>query len=181
MNIFFLDPDPNLSAQFNVDRHVVKIITEINQCLSTCYENGKAPYRHSHFNHPICKWIRQSLANYNLSIDYCDSLCKEYTYRYGKIHKGELILKFFKDNKPIIDNIGVTEIPRCFGVRSGAMMIILDNRHGAPRLTSRCIRGIGSWTLNNVAHGNKSLTNFCHNKIHRYIPEQNHEHTYQWR
>ena len=106
-----------------MDRHVVKIITEINQCLSTCYENGKAPYRHSHFNHPICKWIRQSLANYNLSINYCDSLCREYTYRYGKIHKGELVLKFFKDNKPIINDIGVTVIPRCFGDYKSSIII----------------------------------------------------------
>lgn len=115
MNIFFLDYDPEINAQYYVDKHVVKIITECNQLLSNVYPNGISPYKHSHFNHPMSKWIRSSLTNFNFTVEYCDALCKEYTYRYNKIHKGESILEFIKNNLPNMNDIGFTNPPRCFG------------------------------------------------------------------
>lgn len=114
MNIFFLDEDPKISAIYNVDAHVIKIITEINQQLACAYPNGFAPYKHSHRNHPMTRWCISSLSNFNLAIQHGEALCAEYTYRYEKTHKGEAILNWYKNNAPKIPDIGLTNQPRCF-------------------------------------------------------------------
>lgn len=115
MNIFFLDPDFNACAQAHVDRHVVKIITEANQCMACAYPRGVAPYRHSYFNHPMTVWVRSSFSNFNWVVNYCLALCQEYTYRYNKIHAGEAVVNWYCNNLPQITDLGFTEPPRCFG------------------------------------------------------------------
>jgi len=117
LNIFFLDEsfDPDKTAINYVDKHVIKIITEINSCLSSAYPKGVAPYKHTHINHPICKWIRSSLTNFNWSIQMGLALCREYTFRYGKIHAGQKILNWYLDNLPKIPDVGWTMPPQCFG------------------------------------------------------------------
>lgn len=100
MNIFFLDKDPYVAAQMQVDKHVVKMILETAQILSTNHrildgdESGALPdgrdedfYRATHRNHPSTKWARQSVENYNWLADHFDGLLKEYTHRYGKQHQ----------------------------------------------------------------------------------------------
>jgi len=37
MNIFYLDPQPRLCAQYHCDKHVVKMILEYAQLLSTAH------------------------------------------------------------------------------------------------------------------------------------------------
>lgn len=115
MNLFFLDEDLQKCAQSHVDRHVVKIITEANQCMSCAYPNGTAPYRHSYVNHPMVKWVKESRGNFNWTLNYCFELCREYTYRYERIHKGEGVAAWFKANPPQISDVGLTNPPRCFG------------------------------------------------------------------
>lgn len=119
MNLFHLDLDPVLAAQMNVDRHCVKIITEANQLLATAYESGKAPYKLTHQNGPMAIWVRNSLENFLWTINHCEALCKEYTFRYGKIHKGEAVLNWYKANIPNIPSKGFTTVPRCFGEFKG--------------------------------------------------------------
>lgn len=114
MNAFWLDYNNDIAAQYYVDKHVVKIITEINQCLSTAYKEGEAPYKLTHVNHPLCIFARSSLSNFRYLIDHNLALCKEYTYRYEKQHKGEQILNWFINNPPKIKDIGLQSIPRCF-------------------------------------------------------------------
>jgi hypothetical protein len=46
-------------------------------------------YRATHINHPSAVWVRQSIANYRWLALMLRALCREYTYRYGKIHKVE--------------------------------------------------------------------------------------------
>jgi hypothetical protein len=46
-------------------------------------------YRTTHINHPSAVWVRQSDKNYIWLLQLLDALCKEYTYRYGKVHKVE--------------------------------------------------------------------------------------------
>jgi hypothetical protein len=41
MNIFYLDKDPKIAAQFHCDKHVVKMIIETAQMLSTAHWNDK--------------------------------------------------------------------------------------------------------------------------------------------
>ena len=48
-------------------------------------------YSATHINHPSAVWCRHSLPNYKWLHALLVELCKEYTYRYGKIHKCEEI------------------------------------------------------------------------------------------
>ena len=115
MNLFFLDPDVDTCAKYHVDRHCVKIILEAAQCLCTAYPKGIAPYRHTHYNHPMAQWIRANRGNFQYALDYAWALCREYSYRYGKKHKTETVLKWIESNKPPIPDGSKTEPPRCFG------------------------------------------------------------------
>ena len=46
-------------------------------------------YQATHVNHPSAVWARHSLLNYKWLHSLLVELCKEYTYRYGKVHKCE--------------------------------------------------------------------------------------------
>ena len=115
MNIFYLHHDPKICAQLHVDKHVVKMILETAQLLSTAHRvlDGKEYfdissgrrikrwklsnshagdqllYKATHINHPSAIWARESKANYQWLASLLVELCKEYTYRYGKVHKCE--------------------------------------------------------------------------------------------
>ena len=114
MNIFYLHIDQNECAKLHTDKHVVKMILEYAQLLSTahrildgveCKELTAAGrritrwrvesaldgmlYKSTHANHPSAVWTRKSKQNYVWLAKMLDALCKEYTYRYGKIHKVE--------------------------------------------------------------------------------------------
>lgn len=73
------------------NKHVVKMIVETAQLLSTAHhvldDNGDGFYKPTHKNHPSAIWCRQSDSNYVWLWCLLVSLCKEYTHRYGKIHK----------------------------------------------------------------------------------------------
>lgn len=115
MNIFILDENPDIAAQMMCDKHVVKMFTESAQMLSTAVrildgvktkrlsKSGKrmVPYyemqgdaerilmKAVHFRHPCTIWTMESEANYRWHWEHLRALCKEYTYRYGKICKVE--------------------------------------------------------------------------------------------
>ena len=46
-------------------------------------------YSATHLNHPSAVWCRQSAMNYHWLYTLLVECCKEYTYRYGKVHKTE--------------------------------------------------------------------------------------------
>jgi hypothetical protein len=48
-------------------------------------------YTATHVNHPSAIWVRKSFHNYEWLHRLLHNLCKEYTHRYGKIHKVERI------------------------------------------------------------------------------------------
>jgi len=114
MNIFYLDSDPKVCAQMHNDKHCIKMILEYAQLLSTAHrvldgtqsvchsKTGRKQTRYvlsdgrdsilysaTHINHPSAIWVRQSIANYDWLYSLLMELCKEYTYRYGKVHKCE--------------------------------------------------------------------------------------------
>ncbi len=122
MNIFALDNDPKLAAQYHNNAHCIKMILEQNQLLCTAHRvldgkeiegkkqvAGSLParwrkfktwkledkekdvklYKSTHVSHPSAVWCRQSDSNYRYLHDLLVELCKEYTFRYGKIHKCE--------------------------------------------------------------------------------------------
>ena len=65
-------------------------------------------YSATHINHPSAVWVRQSVGNYMWLGNLLVELCKEYTYRYGKVHKCERdgLVQLLHDMVP--DNIALT-------------------------------------------------------------------------
>ena len=111
MNIFKLHESPILSAQFQCDKHVVKMPLESAQMLCTAHrildgdDADPSLYKIAHKNHPCTLWTMESIANYHWHYNHWVALCKEYTYRYGKEHlsftKFSEILKVQPRNIPI--------------------------------------------------------------------------------
>jgi hypothetical protein len=124
MNIFYLDKSAVECAKMHADKHVVKMILEYCQLLSTAHrvldgvqtvglsESGRKKtvyhisdnrndilYSATHINHPSAVWVRKSVKNYMHLVCILVHLCGEYTYRYGKIHKCE--------SSGLVDKLGV--------------------------------------------------------------------------
>lgn len=95
MNIFFLHLDPKQCAKLHVDKHVVKMILETAQllCSAIWLSGKKAPYKLTHKNHPCAVWTRANKENWKWLKQLGLSLCEEYTYRYGKIHKTQTVIE----------------------------------------------------------------------------------------
>ena len=101
MNIFILDKDPREAAVMQCDAHVVKMILESAQMLSTAArilsEESKLNieldlYKKAHVNHPCTIWARQSKENFDWLYKHAVKLCNEYNYRYGKRHKSQNVI-----------------------------------------------------------------------------------------
>ena len=113
MNIFKLDEDPKLSAQYHNDRHCVKMCLEYAQLLCTArHESGDdtARYRPTHKNHPSAVWVRESLQNYIWLCHLGIELCKEYTGRYDRRHKCQDVIEDCLDNSPSLPDVGCTPL-----------------------------------------------------------------------
>lgn len=112
MNIFILHLIPSICAQYHNDKHVVKMILETAQILSSVHHMLKSDYipkyKLSHKNHPCNIWARQSIGNYLWLSELGLELCKEYTHRYGKIHATQEVLEDLQDNLPKISTIKMT-------------------------------------------------------------------------
>lgn len=102
MNIFALHLDPSQAARWHCDAHVVKMIVETAQILSTTQHilGGHGPYRATHINHPCSIWARSTRSNYLWLTELGLELCKEYTARYGKTHATEPVLNTLASNIP---------------------------------------------------------------------------------
>lgn len=117
MNIFYLHNDPKTCAQQHVDKHVVKMILEYAQLLSTAHrildgtlstrlsKSGRKQkhyslddsrdsvlYSATHANHPSAKWARHGEQNYRWLFTLWCELLDEYTYRYGKQHASSRLM-----------------------------------------------------------------------------------------
>ncbi len=90
MNIFYLSSDPHEAARLQCDRHVVKMILETAQLLSTAHnelDGEQVAYKSTHKNHPSAVWARANRKNYTWLRKHLMALGDEYTRRYGKVHK----------------------------------------------------------------------------------------------
>jgi hypothetical protein len=113
------------------DKHVVKMILEYAQLLSTAHryldgnivishtktgrkqsryvlydDRDNLLYASTHINHPSAIWTRKSPENYLWLANMLIALCEEYTYRYGKTHKVERVGLCYVLLKNIPKNIG---------------------------------------------------------------------------
>ena len=140
MNIFYVDSDPEVAARSMVDRHVVKMILETAQLLSTAHRvidgeeyvgqsqsgrkakrwrlSGNADaimYSATHINHPSAVWVRGNSANYNWLYNHLLALGREYTYRYGRTHLTiDKLGDILKDAPENIEQSRVmTKMPSC--------------------------------------------------------------------
>lgn len=117
MNIFYLDENPALAAKYHCDKHVVKMILETAQMLSTSVhltggEPGFKIYKPTHKNHPSAIWARSSIEHYRWLCKLGLFLCVQYTIRYGKVHKTQSILENLYSYKPDIPSIGFFDPPQ---------------------------------------------------------------------
>ena len=120
MNIFYLHSDPKTCASMHCDKHVVKMILETAQMLSTAHheldgENGvEGLYKSTHKNHPSNVWIRNCVFNYQWAWLLLFNLLSEYSKRYGKVHATQRLrdpLSQFPEN--ICRDSIHTEPPQC--------------------------------------------------------------------
>ena len=119
MNIFVLDKDPEVAAEQHCDKHVVKMIVESAQMLSTAHrildgtpvkrpsKSGKTMqwhyeltderedkmYKAVHMKHPCTLWTMESSENYHWHWRLFNSLCDEYIFRYKRVHKTDYLLR----------------------------------------------------------------------------------------
>jgi len=121
LNVFYLNRDPVIAAQMSCNKHVVKMILESAQLLSTAhrvldgddYADLAGMYKLTHKNHPTNIWVRESDKHYDWVYSHMIGLMQEYTYRYDKHHATER-LEFALSNCP--DNIPVGDYrdpPQC--------------------------------------------------------------------
>ena len=99
MNIFALDKCPIKSAQLQHDKHVVKMVLESAQMLCSAFDREKfdVPYKWAHYNHPCTVWSRTNQSNFGWLSLHGFALAKEYTHRYGKIHKSQAVIEWCMD------------------------------------------------------------------------------------
>lgn len=154
MNIFYLDTDAANCAAYHVDKHVVKMTVESTQILCSAYyftgEGNCSPYKLTHGNHPCCVWARTSLSNWLWLKSLALALCAEYTYRYGRIHKCEAIIRSLKT--PALCNKGFTEVACVMDERYKISGDAVENyrnyyRYGKRNLWSWTGRGQPDWLL----------------------------------
>ena len=111
MNIFLLDYDHETCARYHCDKHVVKMPLETTQMLCTVNwrYNQEAPYKPVHQKHPCTLWAGETVNNYRWLWKLGISLCKEYTFRYNRVHACEKILAIVKDPPVELTNTGLTK------------------------------------------------------------------------
>jgi hypothetical protein len=98
MNIFIVDWDHTICAQWHCNKHVVKMPLETTQMLSTVHHrySNDGPFLPVHQKHPCTLWAGQTIENYRWLWRLGIALCKEYTYRYEKTHACERILAMLR-------------------------------------------------------------------------------------
>ena len=142
MNIFVLDICPVKAAQMQCDKHIVKMILESGQMLSTAHrvldgsvcrmpsKSGKTMVKHwqlpdcrdeglykaVHVGHPCTVWSMESAENYQWHYAHFRALALEFEDRYGKSHKSWVDLCDLLSMSPTnIPKIGLTPFKLAMG------------------------------------------------------------------
>jgi len=140
MNIFYLNRDTKICAREHCDKHVVKMIVEYAQLLSTAHrildgnqyfdksKTGRKIHRwkldqhredklyHAvSWNHPSAIWVRDSLEHYQWLWNMASELCQEYHHRYGeqndKKHKSSYVIQKLSFAPDNISRTGIFREP----------------------------------------------------------------------
>ena len=113
MNIFFLHKDPSRAARAQCDKHVVKMVLETTQMLSTAARrNGfDIGYKAAYPNHPMTRRVGDNNHNFSWALEHAQELSKEYTARYGKFPASQKVIDKFLSLKG--SHINFSEPPQC--------------------------------------------------------------------
>ena len=122
MNLFILSLLQKQIAEWMFDSHIVKIILEAVQVLSTAKRlvdpddpicSPTRPlqepqlYKIAHKNHPVTIWVRQSQQNYIWTLILVYEMHKEWRYRFGhtkeEYHKSFLVAGQLLKHMPSAD------------------------------------------------------------------------------
>lgn len=142
MNIFVLDRNPYRAASYQCDKHVVKMIVETSQLLSTAlyrsqnifkkksitsevqdylfenfprkdkYGNTK-PYGIGYVNHPCSVWVSENRSNFIWTIQLLDGLCQQYSFIYGKEHFCQKMIDFYFTKCSLFKESQLTRFKLC--------------------------------------------------------------------
>ena len=135
MNRFILAADPQDIPELMCDQHVIKMITEEGQMLSSAIRQHMPNFASQHdaglFNtspnsgysrHPCTRWAADNKANFEWAIDLFFHMSVEYTCRFGTEHGtqtrlgGLLLLAITCDEYGVSFPDGkLTSHPQCFG------------------------------------------------------------------
>jgi len=144
LNIFVLDKDPVKAAQFHCDKHVVKMILEAGQMMCASHwmwnlwslrktlkdfkrirdakdfiiantdQRYLPPWSMTHVRHPCTIWTGNVTGNYFWHEQLMRELLDEYTRRYNRKHKSEVVYEWLSKNMPQNINPGMmTTHPQC--------------------------------------------------------------------
>ena len=90
MNVFACHVDPAVSATWLADQHVIKMVTETAQILSTALAVGGRQvaglYKPTHVHHPCVLAASVDSAYFGWTALHGLALGAEYTTRFGKVH-----------------------------------------------------------------------------------------------
>lgn len=99
MNIFYLSIDVTRCAQYHCDKHVVKMVLETAQILSTAAQlvlpDSKlgGVYRATHVHHPCVKYAAARAANFEFVASLGRALSVEYIHRYNRVHASSAVIE----------------------------------------------------------------------------------------
>lgn len=96
---------------------------ELTQLLYTCLhitspellihapfnKSGQKGYKPCHQNHPSSIWTRRSIHNYKWLCSLGIELCKEYTFRYNKIHSCQEHIEWLAKQTPNLTDVPFTQ------------------------------------------------------------------------
>jgi hypothetical protein len=156
MNLFILDHNPVVAAQYNCDGHIRKIILEAVEMMGYAYPRNRfEPWlwvhtKGRHINHPMSKWVRRSKQNFDWTLQHAYALCDEYVYRFDKLHqhKCRSYLDWIANNLPLseLQDFGQTDWPRCFGTYKDLIEVSEDAVYDYRRYYMMGKRHLAVWT-----------------------------------
>lgn len=116
MNIFVVDPNPEVCAKALDDLRLNKMILETAQLLSTALRvrhTSMPVYKSTHVNHPCSIWTRENKSNYSWLLKYFNALLMERIARTGKGHKSSALWIYFADGVKLMPDGEMTPFANC--------------------------------------------------------------------
>jgi hypothetical protein len=118
MNIFVLDKNIKLCAEYHCDQHVVKMILESVQILCTALNKKgfETPYKSTHLKHPCVLWVEYSYSNFVWLSALAKALNDEYRYRFNKTHDHKSMDVLQEIETMQFKDLGLTEFAQAMPV-----------------------------------------------------------------